>query len=66
MFLSFLFLPFLILILSLIFFLPSSFQDERYSKYVGKEAIVPLTFGRHVPIISDRVEYVVLLLFLLT
>lgn len=28
--------------------------DERYSKYVGKQAIVPLTFGRHVPIISDK------------
>jgi valyl-tRNA synthetase len=30
-------------------------QDERYAKYVGKLAIVPLTFGRHVPIIADRV-----------
>ncbi|XP_073107865.1 valine--tRNA ligase, chloroplastic/mitochondrial 2 isoform X2 [Elaeis guineensis] len=29
-------------------------EDERYSKYVGRLAIVPLTFGRHVPIISDR------------
>ncbi|XP_060208728.1 valine--tRNA ligase, chloroplastic/mitochondrial 2 isoform X3 [Lycium barbarum] len=29
-------------------------QDERYSKYIGKQAIVPLTFGRHVPIISDK------------
>ncbi|XP_038981960.1 valine--tRNA ligase, chloroplastic/mitochondrial 2 isoform X2 [Phoenix dactylifera] len=29
-------------------------EDERYSKYIGKLAIVPLTFGRHVPIISDR------------
>lgn len=49
-----------------LFFLPvsagsSSFQDERYSKYIGKLAIVPLTFGRHVPIISDKVElYIVL------
>lgn len=31
------------------------FQDERYAKYVGKQTIVPLTFGRHVPIISDKV-----------
>uniref|UniRef100_A0A0E0E7R2 valine--tRNA ligase n=1 Tax=Oryza meridionalis TaxID=40149 RepID=A0A0E0E7R2_9ORYZ len=29
-------------------------EDERYAKYVGKLAIVPLTFGRHVPIIADR------------
>ncbi|PSS21464.1 Valine--tRNA ligase [Actinidia chinensis var. chinensis] len=29
-------------------------QDERYSKYIGRQAIVPLTFGRHVPIISDK------------
>ncbi|OMP05122.1 Aminoacyl-tRNA synthetase, class Ia [Corchorus olitorius] len=29
-------------------------QDERYSKYIGKMAIVPMTFGRHVPIISDK------------
>ncbi|XP_055800563.1 valine--tRNA ligase, chloroplastic/mitochondrial 2 isoform X1 [Solanum dulcamara] len=29
-------------------------QDERYAKYIGKQAIVPLTFGRHVPIISDK------------
>ncbi|KAH1045310.1 hypothetical protein J1N35_036094 [Gossypium stocksii] len=29
-------------------------QDERYSKYVGKMAIVPMTYGRHVPIISDK------------
>ncbi|GAA0146833.1 aminoacyl-tRNA synthetase [Lithospermum erythrorhizon] len=29
-------------------------EDERYSKYIGKQAIVPLTFGRHVPIISDK------------
>ncbi|KAI5670074.1 hypothetical protein M9H77_10438 [Catharanthus roseus] len=29
-------------------------SDERYSKYIGKLAIVPLTFGRHVPIISDK------------
>jgi hypothetical protein len=31
-------------------------QDERYAKYVGRLAIVPLTFGRHVPIIADRVR----------
>ncbi|CAI9108268.1 OLC1v1007835C1 [Oldenlandia corymbosa var. corymbosa] len=29
-------------------------KDERYSKYIGKMAIVPLTFGRHVPIIADK------------
>ncbi|XVF71432.1 hypothetical protein PTKIN_Ptkin12aG0036900 [Pterospermum kingtungense] len=29
-------------------------QDERYSKYVGQMAIVPMTYGRHVPIISDK------------
>ncbi|XP_031473074.1 valine--tRNA ligase, chloroplastic/mitochondrial 2 isoform X2 [Nymphaea colorata] len=29
-------------------------EDDRYSIYVGKQAIVPMTFGRHVPIISDR------------
>ncbi|KAM0850075.1 hypothetical protein ACQ4PT_053316 [Festuca glaucescens] len=29
-------------------------EDERYAKYVGRLAIVPLTFGRHVPIIADR------------
>ncbi|KAB1223315.1 Valine--tRNA ligase [Morella rubra] len=29
-------------------------MDERYSKYVGMMAIVPMTYGRHVPIISDR------------
>lgn len=31
-------------------------QDKRYAQYVGKLAIVPLTFGRHVPIIADRVS----------
>ncbi|KAK3163855.1 hypothetical protein QOZ80_1AG0009240 [Eleusine coracana subsp. coracana] len=29
-------------------------EDERYAKYVGKLAIVPLTCGRHVPIIADK------------
>ncbi|TYK30353.1 valine--tRNA ligase [Cucumis melo var. makuwa] len=29
-------------------------QDDRYSKYVGMTAIVPMTYGRHVPIISDK------------
>ncbi|XP_028556333.1 valine--tRNA ligase, chloroplastic/mitochondrial 2 [Dendrobium catenatum] len=29
-------------------------EDERYSKYIGRQAIVPLTFGRHVPIIADK------------
>ncbi|KAK2451258.1 tRNA synthetase class I (I, L, M and V) family protein [Trifolium repens] len=29
-------------------------QDDRYSKYIGQMAIVPLTFGRHVPIIADK------------
>ncbi|XP_042388105.1 valine--tRNA ligase, chloroplastic/mitochondrial 2 [Zingiber officinale] len=28
--------------------------DERYAKYIGRLAIVPLTFGRHVPIIADK------------
>lgn len=31
-------------------------QDERYSKFIGKMAIVPMTYGRHVPIISTRVK----------
>ena len=30
-------------------------QDDRYSKYIGRMAIVPMTYGRHVPIISDKV-----------
>ena len=42
----------------------SSFQDERYSKYIGKQGIVPLTFGRHVPIISDKVELYIIFLVL--
>lgn len=29
-------------------------EDERYAKYVGCLAIVPMTYGRHVPIIADR------------
>ncbi|XP_068654248.1 valine--tRNA ligase, chloroplastic/mitochondrial 2 isoform X2 [Aristolochia californica] len=29
-------------------------EDERYSMYIGRQAIVPMTFGRHVPIISDK------------
>ncbi|XP_006826387.2 valine--tRNA ligase, chloroplastic/mitochondrial 2 isoform X2 [Amborella trichopoda] len=29
-------------------------EDERYAMYVGRQAIVPLTFGRHVPIIADK------------
>ncbi|KAF3445212.1 hypothetical protein FNV43_RR14906 [Rhamnella rubrinervis] len=29
-------------------------KDDRYSKYVGGMAIVPLTYGRHVPIIADK------------
>ncbi|CAN8300180.1 unnamed protein product [Cochlearia groenlandica] len=29
-------------------------EDDRYSKYVGETAIVPMTYGRHVPIISDK------------
>ncbi|KAI4301021.1 hypothetical protein L6164_034340 [Bauhinia variegata] len=29
-------------------------QDDRYSKYIGQMAIVPMTFGRHVPILSDK------------
>lgn len=31
------------------------FQDERYKKYIGKMAIVPLSGGREVPIIADEV-----------
>ncbi|XVE72219.1 hypothetical protein DITRI_Ditri11bG0022000 [Diplodiscus trichospermus] len=30
-------------------------QDERYSKYVGRMAIVPMTYGRHVPVIFDKI-----------
>ncbi|XP_062107605.1 valine--tRNA ligase, chloroplastic/mitochondrial 2 isoform X2 [Humulus lupulus] len=29
-------------------------KDGRYSKYIGKMAIVPMTYGRHVPIIADK------------
>ncbi|KAK9699378.1 hypothetical protein RND81_08G170200 [Saponaria officinalis] len=29
-------------------------EDERYAKYIGHQAIVPMTLGRHVPIIADR------------
>ncbi|PIA59793.1 hypothetical protein AQUCO_00400587v1 [Aquilegia coerulea] len=29
-------------------------EDQRYSKYIGRQAIVPMTYGRHVPIIADR------------
>ncbi|XP_038883468.1 valine--tRNA ligase, chloroplastic/mitochondrial 2 isoform X1 [Benincasa hispida] len=29
-------------------------EDDRYSKYVGMMAIVPMTYGRHVPIIPDK------------
>ncbi|XP_074294587.1 valine--tRNA ligase, chloroplastic/mitochondrial 2 isoform X2 [Silene latifolia] len=29
-------------------------EDPRYAKYIGSQAIVPMTLGRHVPIISDR------------
>lgn len=32
-------------------------QDDRYSKYIGKMAIVPMTYGRHVPIIGDKVNH---------
>lgn len=32
-------------------------EDDRYSKYIGRQAIVPMTFGRFVPIIADRVRY---------
>lgn len=31
-------------------------QDDRYSKYIGRMAIVPMTYGRHVPIIADKVN----------
>ncbi|KAH7666329.1 valyl-tRNA synthetase protein [Dioscorea alata] len=29
-------------------------EDERYSKYIGRQVIVPMTYGRHVPIIADK------------
>ncbi|CAN6700314.1 unnamed protein product [Malus baccata var. baccata] len=29
-------------------------EDDRYSKYINRMAIVPLTYGRHVPIIADK------------
>ncbi|CAN0913708.1 Valine--tRNA ligase, chloroplastic/mitochondrial 2 [Linum grandiflorum] len=29
-------------------------DDDRYSKYIGKMVIVPMTYGRHVPIIADK------------
>ncbi|XP_050227421.1 valine--tRNA ligase, chloroplastic/mitochondrial 2 isoform X2 [Mercurialis annua] len=29
-------------------------KDERYSQYIGRMAIVPMTYGRFVPIISDK------------
>ncbi|KAF2300529.1 hypothetical protein GH714_013951 [Hevea brasiliensis] len=29
-------------------------KDDRYSMYIGRMAIVPMTYGRLVPIISDR------------
>ncbi|KAF2536777.1 hypothetical protein F2Q68_00022633 [Brassica cretica] len=31
-------------------------EDDRYAKYVGQTAIVPMTYGRHVPIISDKLD----------
>ncbi|KAI3740032.1 hypothetical protein L2E82_30449 [Cichorium intybus] len=31
-------------------------DDERYAKYIGKSTIVPMTFGRHVPIIADKIK----------
>jgi len=31
-------------------------QDERYAKYVGKMAVVPLSEGRQIPIIADEVH----------
>ncbi|OIW03276.1 hypothetical protein TanjilG_09923 [Lupinus angustifolius] len=29
-------------------------EDDRYSKFIGQMAIVPLTFGRHVPILPNK------------
>ncbi|GAB4828652.1 hypothetical protein Ancab_018317 [Ancistrocladus abbreviatus] len=29
-------------------------EDDRYAKYIGRQAIVPMTLGRHVPIISSK------------
>lgn len=40
-------------------------QDDRYSKYINRMAIVPLTYGRHVPIISDKVKYLGLLFYII-
>lgn len=34
-----------------------AFQDERYKKYIGKTAVVPLSGGREVPIIADEVHF---------
>lgn len=31
-------------------------QDDRYAKYIGMMAIVPMTYGRHVPILSAKVR----------
>jgi valyl-tRNA synthetase len=31
-------------------------EDERYAKYVGKMAVVPLSEGRQIPIIADEVH----------
>ncbi|XP_057501144.1 uncharacterized protein LOC130785082 isoform X3 [Actinidia eriantha] len=31
-------------------------QDECYSKYIGRQSIVPMTFGRRVAIISDKLQ----------
>lgn len=39
----------------LIWSLFTELQDDRYSKFIGQMAIVPMTFGRHVPIIADKV-----------
>ncbi|GAB2254750.1 hypothetical protein Droror1_Dr00022559 [Drosera rotundifolia] len=30
-------------------------EDDRYSHYIGSQAIVPMTFGRHIPIISSKI-----------
>ena len=40
-------------------------QDERYAQYIGQMAIVPETFGRHVPILADKVPFFFLIIILM-
>lgn len=50
------FLTFLFMIYIFILTMLLCLKDERYAKYVGCQAIVPMTYGRHIPIIGDRVR----------